>query len=79
MNICRVCGIAANVLTCLAKYDDMPKALAYEVSTMHLGTCDICQRSDISVTEQRDYFYPDFRLINKAAWRRALREFNAKQ
>lgn len=34
------------------------------VSTYHLDTCDLCGRTDVSVTELRDFGYPDLRLVN---------------
>lgn len=71
-NVCRQCGLAANVLTCLAKYGEMPRQNAFTVSTFHKGQCDVCLRDNIDVTEARDFFYPEFKLINKLAWRKAL-------
>lgn len=73
-NVCYQCGIAANVLTCLAKYGQLPKQLAFSVSTFHKGTCDCCRRTDIQVTETRDYYHPNFKLINKIAWRNVLKK-----
>lgn len=74
MIICRQCGLAANYLTCMAKYGEPPAKPAYDVSTCNQGKCDVCLREDVAVISERDYFYPDFRLINKPAWRRAMRE-----
>lgn len=63
-NVCRSCGIAANVLVCLQRYGRSPKELAFSVSTFHEGKCGICGDT-CPVTEQRDFFYPDFSLIDK--------------
>lgn len=62
---CASCGVAANVLTCLAKYGRPPKDLAFIVSTMRTGVCCHCGQ-ERSITEARDYFYPDFGLLTKA-------------
>lgn len=63
--VCSECGIAANVLTCLYRYGAPPKQLAFTISTMHLGRCDWCGMQK-SITEVRDFFYPDFSLLLKA-------------
>lgn len=60
--LCRECGIAANVVTCLKKYGMPPKQLAYSVSTFHKGICAFCGEEK-DVTEQRDFFYPDLALL----------------
>lgn len=62
--VCSPCGVSANVLTCLEKYGMRPMKLAYDVSTFHKGTCDYCERND-DITEVRDFFYPDFTLLDK--------------
>ena len=61
-SVCRECGIAANVLTCLQKYGQRPDQLAFTVSTVHKGTCDVCGE-ERHVTEPRDFFYPNFGLL----------------
>lgn len=62
VEVCNECGITANVLTCLKKYKSSPKKLSFNVSTYHKGKCDVC--GDFKhVTEARDFFYPDFSLI----------------
>lgn len=63
--VCSPCGISANVLTCLKKYGRPPKKLAYSMSTFHSGVCVCCQEAK-PVTEQRDFFYPDFDLLREA-------------
>ncbi len=60
--VCRECGITANVLTCLKKYKAPPTQLAYSTSTFHLGVCDCCG-VEKHITEARDFFHPDFGLI----------------
>lgn len=66
--VCKHCGISANVLTCLKKYGEAPKHLAYIVSTFHTSICDICGHKR-PVTEPRDFFYPNFALLLKAMQR----------
>lgn len=63
-NVCAECGISANVLTCLKKYGQRPKKLAFSCSTVHKGTCDFCGEEK-DITECRDFFYPDFGLLTK--------------
>lgn len=60
--VCVECGVAANVLTCIKKYGMPPKKLCFDVSTFHTNTCDFCKQ-DKYVTEPRDFFYPDFKLL----------------
>ena len=62
--VCAECGISANVLTCLKKYGKPPKKLAFDCSTIHKGKCDYCGKIK-EVTQVRDYFYPDFRLLER--------------
>lgn len=59
------CGVTANYLTCLKKFGQRPHKPAYDVSTWHRGTCDVCKSPSSMVTEPRDFFYPDFTLIEK--------------
>lgn len=70
-NVCRQCGMAANTLTCLTRYGEPPKKIAFDISPFHIDNCDFCDRK-VEVTEVRDYFYPDFKLIRKNAWIKAL-------
>lgn len=60
--VCIGCGMTANYLTCLKKYAQPPIQKAFTISTMHKGMCDYCGEKTY-VTEVRDYFYPDFSLI----------------
>lgn len=62
-NVCRECGISANVVTCLKLYGKPPKQLAYQISTYHQAKCDWCGKRK-QVTEARDFFYPDFSLLD---------------
>lgn len=61
--MCVSCGISANVLTCLKRYGKRPNKLAFDLSTMHTGKCDVCDE-ETSVTEPRDFFNPDFSLLD---------------
>jgi len=65
VTVCRECGLAANALTCILKYGQYPLKPAFSVSTCHQGTCDSCGRNT-TVTEERDFFYPDFSLLSEA-------------
>lgn len=62
--VCNKCGREANRLTCLKKYGKEPIKIAFTCSTFHSGECDVCGEKT-SVTEPRDFFYPDFTLLNK--------------
>jgi rRNA maturation protein Nop10 len=62
--VCTACGITANYLTRLKKYGKPPLKEQFEISTYHLGTCDVCGKN-ASVTEPRDFYNPDFNLILK--------------
>jgi len=62
--VCYECGVTANVLTCLKKYKAPPKKLCYDVSTCCEGICDVC-KEEKSVSSPRDFFYPDFSLLQK--------------
>lgn len=61
-NVCDDCGIWANELTCYFKYNSEPEKKGFDVSTYHGGVCDCCGRKR-PVTEVRDFFNPDFKLI----------------
>ncbi len=65
MTVCRECGLAANALTCLVKYGQYTLKAAFSVSACYQGTCASCGR-DTTVTEERDFFYPDFSLLSEA-------------
>lgn len=62
-NCCSECGKLANYVTCMAKHGRPPLKQSYDVSTMSEGKCQYCGR-ETYVTEERDFFYPDFELIN---------------
>jgi len=67
MNLCFDCGTIANNLTCLKKYHRKAEQECFEVSTTHKGKCDCCGNKK-TVTEERDFFYPDenaIKLIKK--------------
>jgi hypothetical protein len=61
-HVCTDCGIEANRLTCLKKYGKEPLQKAFSVSTFHKGICDNCKEEKM-ITETRDFFYPDFSLL----------------
>jgi hypothetical protein len=63
-HVCRECGVTANVLTCLKKFQSRPDQLSFTVSTYHDAECDYCGEKR-PVTELRDFFYPDFSLIDE--------------
>lgn len=63
---CYECGVTANILTCLKRYGQPPHQIAFTVSTYHKGKCDFCGWVK-DVTETRDFFYPDFGLIEPTA------------
>jgi len=62
--ICHECGVTANILTCLRNYKAPPKKLCYDVSTYWVGECSVCGETK-QVTSERDFFYPDFSLLQK--------------
>lgn len=62
--VCTPCGVSANVLTCLKRYGNRPSKLCFTISTTHKAQCDVCGQVAI-VTEPRDYFYPDFSLLDR--------------
>ncbi len=62
-SVCYPCGVTANVLTCLKKFGSPPKQISFDASTYHAGRCDFCGKK-ADVTETRDFFYPNFQLIN---------------
>ncbi len=63
-SVCRECGLEANRLTCLKKYGKEPEQEAFSMSTFHKGNCGFCGE-ERWITEVRDYFYPDFELLEK--------------
>lgn len=69
--VCYPCGLAAKLIT---KGFRQQLKNAEVVSTYHEGKCDVCGRSGVAVTEPRDFSYPDFRVLNKAALRRMAKE-----
>lgn len=61
--VCDDCGIKANRVTCAFKYNSVPRELKFQVSTYHKGICHVCGETK-HITEARDFFYPDFKLLN---------------
>lgn len=68
-NICDECGRLANYVTCMARHGRPPEKEAYTVSTFSKGVCEYCGLETM-VTEERDFFYPDTKLINWKEYRR---------
>lgn len=62
--VCRECGIAANVLTCIKRYGKRPDKLCFDVGTSSIGKCDYCGKEGMK-TPTRDFFYPEFELLDK--------------
>ena len=62
--VCDGCGLEANRLTCLKRYGAEPLKKKFDISTYHKGKCDYCGKVKM-VTGVRDYFYPDFSLLNQ--------------
>lgn len=56
--ICAACGFTMNYLTCLEKFGQPPLKATFDVSTYHKGICEVCGK-ETSVTESRDFFYPN--------------------
>lgn len=75
-NTCAECGKLANYVTCMARYGQPPKKEAFSVSTFSKGKCAWCGRETM-VTEERDFFYPDFSLINWLEYAKEVK--NAKR
>jgi len=63
-NVCSECWIKANKATQLKKFKKIDKQTWFSVSTFHKWICDFCKKEK-SITQARDFFYPDFNLINK--------------
>lgn len=61
---CSDCGIKANFYTCMKKYGQPPLKKCFDLSTFHTAICDVCGEEK-SVTEPRDFFYPDFSLLKQ--------------
>lgn len=67
--VCRECGLAA-AENCHTK--------TLEVSTYHNGRCDVCGRISQSVTEPRDFGYPDFYIEKKEKEVEEVREIHGQ-
>ena len=61
---CDACGLEANRRTCFKRFGQEPKMRKFILSTYHIGMCDSCGEKK-SVTEARDFFYPDFDLLKE--------------
>ena len=62
-NVCSECGLKASEATFKKKWI---KSVQYchLVSTYHKWICDYC-KEEKSVTQTRDFYYPDFNLIEQ--------------
>lgn len=60
--VCYDCGTKASRLTYIKKYGKEPEKLCFDVSCYHEDICDVCGKVK-AVTSVRDYFYPDFSLL----------------
>ncbi len=43
--------------------------IQFDLSTWHDNTCDVCWEKK-SVTQPRDFFYPDFNLLKNKLWQK---------
>lgn len=64
--VCNKCGLEANRRTCLKNYRALPKQPKSLLSTYHAGKCEWCG-DRAQITEARDFFYPDFKLLERGA------------
>ncbi len=62
--VCSDCWKKANKATQIKKFWEVKYPTSFSVSTFHKNTCDFCKQKK-SVTQTRDFFYPDFNLIKK--------------
>lgn len=60
--VCSDCWIKANKATQIKKFWEIKYPTSFSLSTFHNNICDFCKQEK-SVTQTRDYFYPDFNLI----------------
>lgn len=65
-NVCSDCWIAASKLTWKKKFPKArkPEKYCFDISTFHKWICDFCKKEK-SITQTRDFFYPDFNLLKK--------------
>lgn len=62
--VCPICGLSASIITQLSEGTPYAKIdVSFNCPTFHEGKCEVCGRKD-SVTEARDFSYPDFDLVN---------------
>lgn len=60
--VCSDCWIKANEQTQIKKFWEIKYPTKFSVSTFHKWICDFC-KEEKSITETRDFYYPDFNLI----------------
>lgn len=51
--VCHECGVTYGRWYRLGEYNGPP----YHCATYHMGTCDVCFKKNVQVTEERDYGY----------------------
>lgn len=74
---CFECGKLANYVTCMARYGRPPLKSSFDVSTVSKGKCHYCGR-ETDITEPRDFFYPDFTLVNWKKYRKEMEKRDAE-
>lgn len=64
--VCSDCWIEASKLTWKNKFPwaREPEKYSFDVSTFHKWNCDFCKKEK-SITQTRDFFYPDFNLLQE--------------
>ncbi len=51
--VCHECGVTYGRWYRLGEYNGPP----YHCATYHMGQCSVCDKTDLPVTEERDYGY----------------------
>jgi hypothetical protein len=51
--VCYECGVTYGRWYRLGEYNGPP----YHCPTYHMGTCSVCNKTNLAVTEERDYGY----------------------
>jgi len=61
--VCFDCWTEASKATQIDKYWEVKYTTSFSVSTYRKSICDWCKKEE-SVTQTRDFFYPNFNLLN---------------
>lgn len=73
--VCNQCGWVASFATQITRGKQPDKTeVAFKLSTYHVDNCEVCGK-ETWVTEARDFFYPDFELINAKELRKAYEKY----